>query len=147
MKRNFCLLIFIVFCNFNLFAQPDCRITFIYKGTISSESIKIIKVGLPTTPFLAGFISKEEKRAFDIFDLKDSAINQSQGSHLASDFCSSENAIINNFFKQPKDGYIIKVFDKIKWREVLIPLTSITFSVEVINREKKIVINLGNIKI
>ena len=147
MKKNLFLLIFIILSYFNLSAQPDCRITFNYTGSIISDSIKIIKVGLPTTPFLAGFISKDEKRAFDVFDLKDSTINQSQGSHLASDFCSTENAIINDFFKLPKNGYIIKVFDKIKWQEVLIPLASITFSVEVINGKKEIVINLGNIKI
>ena len=135
-------------------AQADCIIFFKYVGSISNPSIKIAKIGLPTTDFLDGFVNKKDEAAFMIFELNDSAINQILISHLSSEFCSGIENAIKNVFKKREKGYLIKVFEaktnnssKYKIREILLPLSSIEFTTEIINGQKGIVINLGRIKL
>ncbi len=66
---------------------------------------------------------------------------------FGSQFCGDYENIINNIFKK-KDGYIIRLYEKQNNNriELLIPLDSIKFSIELIDGNKEIVIDLGKIK-
>lgn len=151
-KIYFTILIFLI-C-FNALAQPDCVIPFKYKGIIISDSIKTSKVGLPTTPYLIGYEKKSDEKAFLIYELKDTIINEVLYSHLSSDFCRSLEDIITYFFKKTKNGYLIKIYTKQNKGstksnpiEILISLESIKFTIETIDNRKGIVIDFGKIKI
>jgi hypothetical protein len=154
MTRNFYIttLLFLSCCK--LHAQADCKILFRYIGSITSDSIKITKIGLPTTPFLIDYIHKNSQRAFSIYKLKDSIINDTLISHLSSDFCMESENIIDYVFKHPKRGYLLRIFEnqigdpiKHKMQEILMPLDSIKFTSEFIGNRRCIIIDLGNIKI
>jgi hypothetical protein len=154
MRRQFYIIASIVLLSYNLVAQPDCIIIFKYVGNITSDSIKIDKIGLPTTPFLIGYINKNEERAFSIYKLKDSIVDKTKASHLSSHFCESNENIIDNVFKRSKNGYLIKVVTKKndnskdqKTIEILIPLESIKFTTEMVDNKREIKIDLGKIKI
>lgn len=154
MSKKLHIITLLILSCFYLQAQPDCIILFKYKAIITSDSIKIAKIGFPTTPFLIGYISKTKDGAFSMYEPKDSIVNQILASHLSSDFCMDYESIINNVFKKKREGYLIKIFEtqsgnpkKYKPLEILIPLDSIKFTSEIIESHKGIIIDLGKIKI
>lgn len=150
-KKHFIATIFLLSCSF-VHAQADCIILFKYKAAIKSGSIKVTAVGLPTTPFLIGYIKQNEERAFVVTKTKNNKISQVLASHLSSDFCAERQVIIERVFKRPTDGYHIKLFEgstnnKQTVREVIIPIDAIKFSLEQIENREGIVVDLGEIKI
>ncbi len=152
MKKYLLTIILTLFTTI-LFGQPDCIITFRYKGAISDSSNKFHKIGLPTTPFIVGYEKKANSIAFTIKNINDSLFDIELGSHLSSDFCRSPEDIVTYVFKQLKE-YPVKLFynskdskSKGKFIEVIIPLDSIKFTYEVFDDRKVIVIDLGFIKV
>jgi len=135
-----------------IFAQADCIIWFKYKGSILSDSLKIEKIGLPTTPFLCGYIKETDREAFDLLELKDSVINDTCYSHLSSDFCLEYNYMLNRVFRKDNKGYPIEIFcsntkdiAKRKMIELTLPIDKITFSPGNKESKLKIIIDLGRI--
>ena len=135
-----------------LFGQSDCVIFFRYKGIIVSDSIKIQKIGLPTTPYIVGYEKKSGSKAFAIYNINDTSFNFEMASHLSSDFCGAQEDIVNFVFKRIQE-YPIKLFrfqkkpnTETKLIEIIIPIDSIRFTCENINDRKEIIIDLGHIK-
>jgi hypothetical protein len=135
-----------------LFGQADCIIFFSYKGVMVGDSSKFRQIGLPTTPFIAGYEKKKDQRAFAAFNLSDSSFDLTMSSHLSSEFCRKSEDIVTFFFKRIKE-YPIKFFDnrssskpKLKTVEKIILTSSINFTYEVVDDGKEIVIDLGRIK-
>jgi hypothetical protein len=151
MKKHLLTVILTLFTTV-LFGQPDCIITFRYKGVIADSSNKFRQIGLPTTPFIVGYEKKTNSEAFAIKNISDSSFDIELASHLSSDFCRTPEDIVTFVFRQLKE-YPVKLFysrkdSKLKDKpiEVIIPLDSIKFTYEVVNDRKEIVIDLGRIK-
>jgi hypothetical protein len=154
MREPFYITILLILSSLHLLAQPDCIVFFKYVGSIKSDTVKIAKIGLPTTDFLGDYVTKEDRFAFFISKVKDSLINQVLISHMSSEFCMETDSIIKYFFKKKKIQYLVELFenqnsDSTKYRivEILIPLDSIKFRSEIINGRKGIIVDLGRIKI
>jgi len=150
-KKKILLAIILSLSNFLLFAQPDCMITFRYKGIVISNNSKITSIGLPNTSFLMGYEKKEDDHAFSRYIPADSLIDCTLCTHLSSDFCRDTNSIIKYVFKNRKEGYLIKVktqasdTKKAHIFEIIIPLDTIKFTTEVVENRRRIVVDLGAI--
>jgi hypothetical protein len=152
MQPKLYLLGLFVSCFVTAHTQQDCIIYFNYKGSITGNTSKIIRIGLPTTIFLKGYVNNKSARAFAIYSLRSPVFNVTGSSHLSADFCLEPEEIIQRVFKSDHKNYPVKIFllkqNKPRTyisRELHVPIDSIRFS---INRdERKIVIHLGKIKL
>jgi hypothetical protein len=133
----------------SVLGQMDCVIHFTYTWTVETETNREIELGLPTTPFLVGYETKNDERSFAFAELNSG--EASLGSHLRSDFCMDYDRIIERVFKGDKSYYLLKLRTKknekgkkFKIKEIKIPIDSINFSID--KEERRIIIQLPTIK-
>lgn len=139
----------LITCAHFSWAQADCRILFVYKATIVSHSVKIEKIGVPSTRLLVGYISADNDLAFQYSKPVGGEFSDTLISHLSSEFCGEIDNVIKNVFIGNKKQYTIRIssYRSERFTEALIPIESIKFVPIKKANGVHLIIDLGTIEL
>lgn len=148
------ILLAILFFSFSLqmsFGQACGIYKLKYVGEITSDSLTLVEVKLPTTAFLHGLEEKNADNAFRKFEISINTFDILTFSHLSCHVTASPKQLIEMYHKNRKYIPVIMVLVNLEnfqvEKTINIPMEKINFIGFEYEGDAKVTIDLGNIKI
>ncbi len=148
--KVYIIIVIFLIITLDSFGQSDCIIGYKYIGQISSDSIIVDSVELPTTLFIVGWKEFARDELFRKHSVIDGIIDCEFASHMSCDFCGETDKIIESVFKKGGIGFypvLLSIRGSKKSIELKIPIENIKFDSYTGEKGIKLIVNLGVIKI
>lgn len=118
-----------------------------YKATLTSDSLELKSIMVPTTAYLHGLEDFESNLAYVEYDLESESFSEMMGSHLSCYVLSSNRALFN-LFTEARESIIIEIKVLNDKKEETIITRSIDWNdviLEPPSDKAKVVLNLGEL--